>query len=186
MPAPRVIRPPVVRILPLLLCAGGFIAAVGCGQRSSLPVPPPPPPIPTDQWIWDAVWSGYGDVSSMLLTRQSFSPVLVLVRDSARVEAYFPGSPSSEAELRPNAAVSFLPDSLVRPVHVAEGPDGSLYVADLRTGPKQFGKGEGERAGACPQVGPDAAAAIDASAQEIGVVAVVHVSLARSPANGLQ
>jgi predicted small lipoprotein YifL len=117
--------------LAAVLCAGAF---AGCGQRLPLPVPPQPPAYPTDQYIVEGQWFGYGGVTDILLTRHSFAQALLLVRDSARVEAYYPGSPSSERELRPTESVVFLADSLVHPVQIAEGPDGDLYVADARAG----------------------------------------------------
>ncbi len=107
------------------------VVLAGCGQRLPLPTPPSPPPIPTNQYVVDAEWKGYAGVTDLLLTRYAFGSALIVVHDSSAVEAYYPGSQSSKPTLTPNTTVFFPADSLFRPVHIAEGVDGSLYVADM-------------------------------------------------------
>ncbi len=116
------------------LCAGLVLVVAGCGQRLPLPSPPPPPSIPTDQYIVDAEWTGYSGVTDLLLTRFSFGSKLLIVRDSLRVECYYPGSESNRPQMRSNDAVLVPEGVLTRPVHIAEGHDGTLYVADLNHG----------------------------------------------------
>lgn len=134
----RSLRP----LAPVAACAAVALTLAACGQRLPLPTPPAPPPIPTNQYIVDAQWTGYAGVTDLLLTRYAFGSALLVVRDSAVVESYYPGSQSNKPQLTPNTTVAIPSDSLVRPVHIAEGVDGSLYVADaghVRPAPDDLG-----------------------------------------------
>lgn len=107
------------------------LALAGCGQKLPLPTPPPPPPIPSDQYVFAGEWAGYANVTDMLLTRHSFVSSLIVVQDSARIGAYVSKPATNTALLQTTTSVEFAPDSLVRPVHLAEAYDGTFYVADL-------------------------------------------------------
>jgi hypothetical protein len=56
----------------------------------------------------------------------------------------------------------------------AEGAGVTIDGVDFTGGAQQLRQGEGEGAGASPQVSPDSAGPVDATAKEIGVVGVVH------------
>ncbi len=112
-------------------------AASGCGQRVGLPTPPPPPAIPDNSYIFDGDWTGYGGITDMVLTRYSIAPWLLVARDSARIVAYTPGTPAGETGLFTvsTAYVNVTQGALVKPVQIAEGVDGTLYVADMGAHP---------------------------------------------------